>query len=80
MKRFALALLGSVLTAVYWWIVFTTVYADALFAGDANPASQPLPDQEVLIRNAAVIVVGVLVYVGFMLLWRRITTRSANAG
>lgn len=79
MKRFAVAILGSVLTAAYWWVVFTIVYANALFAGDADPASQPRPDREVVIGNVAVIVVGVLVYAVLMPVWRRVTTSGRSS-
>lgn len=78
MKRILVALLGSVLTAAYWWIAFMTVYADTLFAGDANPAAQPAPDGEVIWRSAAIIVAAILIYTALAMLWQRATVRFAG--
>lgn len=75
MRQFAIAMFGSLLTALYWWIVFTIVYASVLFAGDRNPARPPLPDGEVLLRSGATIVVGVMIYAVLSVLWQRMTAR-----
>ena len=48
MRQVATAILGSVLTAIYWWIVFMMVYADALYAGDRDPTAQPVSEREAL--------------------------------
>lgn len=74
MRAATLAILGSLLTAAYWWVVFMAVYADGLFGGDGDPARQPAPDGEVLVRNGSIIVVALLIYAGLSLLWRRVTT------
>ena len=79
MARFVIAAVGSLLTAVYWWAIFAIVYADALFAGDRNPMSQPAPDHAVLTRNGLVLLAGVVGYALLMLLWRRLTTRNGRA-
>lgn len=73
MRPLASALVASLLTGVYWWIVFTIVYADALFAGDRNPQAQPVPDREVIVRNAVIVLAAIVVYTGLVLLWRRLT-------
>ena len=59
--------------------MFTIVYADALFAGDADPASQPSSDGEVLIRNVAMIVMGVLIYAILMPVWRGLTMKRRTS-
>ena len=76
MSRVFVALVGSVLTAVYWWLVFVFIYAPALFAGDQSPAARPPPEQEVLLRNGAAIVAGIVIYAVLSLLWRRWTSKG----
>ena len=75
MKQFATAIFGSLLTALYWWIVFTMVYANALFSGDRDPSIQPPPDGEVLARSGVTIVIGILVYAVLTIVWRRLIAR-----
>ncbi|HEU0045188.1 hypothetical protein [Sphingomonas sp.] len=75
MKRSIVALAGSVLTAIYWWVAFAVVYADALFRGDRNPASPPAPDSATIGTNLAVIVIAILLYAALSLAWRRLTAR-----
>ncbi|SFR79272.1 hypothetical protein [Sphingomonas jatrophae] len=75
MKNFALGLVASLLSAAYWWIVFTIVYAHALFAGDRNPAAPPPADADVMTRSVTTIVIGVLLYAVLAMLWQRMTVR-----
>jgi hypothetical protein len=75
MRQIAFSLVASFLTAAYWWIVFTLVYADVLFAGERNPALPLPPERDVLVHNVATIVTGVLLYAISTLLWHRATIR-----
>jgi hypothetical protein len=79
MRQITLAIFVSVLTAVYWWIVFTIVYANVLFVGDRNPALQPAPDKEILTRAVVAIVVGVILYALLIVIWQRVTRTGRRA-
>ena len=76
--RLLVAIVQSILGAVYWWIVFTTVYADALFAGDRDPAQPPLADRAVLTRSGIIIVAAVAAYALLIVAFERLT-RSVGA-
>ena len=79
MRQLAVAIVGRMLTAVYWWIVFTIVYASVLFGGDRNLALQPVSDHEALIKAGVTIAVGVLVYAVLMVLWQRVKKKLKRA-
>jgi cell division protein FtsX len=72
MKHISFGLVASLLSAIYWWIIFTLVYADVLFASDRNPALPPIPDKDVLIHNITIIIIGVLIYTVAAVLWHRL--------
>lgn len=80
MKRIVTALLISLVTALYWWIVFAIVYANVLFAGDRDPASQGPSDAETMTNTAVGLTVGVLLYAVLLLLYGKITNRSRPNG
>ena len=73
-----MALALSLLSAAYWWIVFTIVYANVLFAGDRNPSGQPLPDHQVLARSGGTIFLGVLIYAALIIVRHRMAKSSST--
>ena len=73
MKRFALAVLGAVLSAGYWWGVVT--FADGVGGGDPGPAAPPRSEAAQNAVTLSIFVVAVLVYAALSLLWRRIEAR-----
>ena len=75
MKSVVFGLVASLLSAIYWWIVFTLVYADALFAGDRKPGSSPPSDQDVLIHSVSTIATGVVLYAVLATIWHRMAIR-----
>jgi hypothetical protein len=76
MSRFLIAFAGSVLTAIYWWIAFTIVYASVLFSGDRNPAAAaPASDSATIGTNLAVIGIALLLYAALSVAWRKLTAR-----
>lgn len=69
MKRILVALLESMLTAIYWWMVAT--FSFGLFGGSRNPTAPP-PDQgEVLLQTAATVIVAIILYAMLSLLWQK---------
>lgn len=79
MKAVVVALVGSVLSGIYWWAVFAIVYAGALFAGDRDPTSAPAADSATITTNLLTIGTAILLYAGLLLAWRRLTGRMGPA-
>ena len=73
MRNFALALVGAVVSIVYWGLVMTIAYG--LVAGDPGPVVPRVP---VVTQNAttiAVVVAALIVHALGTVLWRRIEAR-----
>jgi hypothetical protein len=75
MKPVILTLIGSVLSAAYWWIAFITVYADALFAGERGPSWTPPADSQAIGHSITVIVIAVVIYALLITAWSTLKRR-----
>ena len=69
MKRIAVALIESGLTAIYWWLVATLSFG--LFGGSRNPLAPP-GRGEVLVQTAATVIIAIVVYAMLSLLWQKL--------
>jgi hypothetical protein len=79
MKTAIFTVIGSLFTAVYWWIVFITVYADAIFAGDRGPSWTPPSDSDAIFLDIMVIVIAVVFYAVLMATWSWMKRRFFRA-
>lgn len=70
MKRIAVALIESGLTAIYWWLVATLSFG--LFGGSRNPLASPPGRGEVLVQTAATVIIAIVVYAMLSLLWQKL--------
>ncbi len=70
MKRIAVALIESGLTAIYWWLVATLSFG--LFGGSRNPLAPPPGRGEVLVQTAATVIIAIVVYAMLSLLWQKL--------
>ena len=73
MKTFLFALVQSILTAVYWWIVTTISFG--LFGGSRNPALPPVPESTLMLQTYGTIVVAIVVYALLLMGWWRVAKR-----
>ncbi|PTQ65198.1 hypothetical protein C8J45_10145 [Sphingomonas sp. PP-CE-3G-477] len=79
MKTVILTLVGSILSAAYWWIAFITVYANALFAGERGPAWTPPADSQAISHSITVIVIAVVIYAFLIAAWSTLKRRLFRA-
>ena len=70
MKIFLFALVQSVLTALYWWIVTTVSFG--LFSGSRNPSLPPVSENMLLAQTYGTIIVAIVVYALLLMGWWRI--------
>lgn len=70
MKRIAVALIESGLTAIYWWLVATLSFG--LFGGSRNPLAPPPGRGEVLVQTATTVIIAIVVYAMLSLLWQKL--------
>lgn len=70
MKRIAIALIESGLTAIYWWLVATLSFG--LFGGSRNPLAPPPGRGEILVQTAATVIIAIVVYAMLSLLWQKL--------
>jgi len=73
MKTFLFALVQSVLTAIYWWIV--TIVSFGLFGGSRNPALPPVSEDMLLAQTYGTIIVAIVGYALLLTGWWRIARR-----
>lgn len=70
MKRIAVALIESGLTAIYWWLVATLSFG--LFGGSRNPLAPPPGRGEILVQTGATVIIAIVVYAMLSLLWQKL--------
>ena len=73
MKAFLIALTGSILTVIYWWIVTTVSFG--LFSGDRNPRLPPPSETAIEIQTWVTMVVAIVLYALLSMVWSRIVRR-----
>lgn len=75
MKKMVFGLAASVLCAAYWWIVFTILYSDVMFAADRSPDAQPIAASEANMHSLVIIMLGIAIFTVLSVLWDRVTIR-----
>ncbi|GAM00177.1 hypothetical protein [Sphingomonas parapaucimobilis] len=70
MKTFLIALVESVLTAGYWWLVVTISFG--LFGGSRDPASPPPGEGIIVVQTIGTIVIAIVAYALLSIGWRKL--------
>lgn len=71
MRQFAVALIGAVFSAAYWWLVVTVNYG--LFGGDVRPGVAVPSEATTVTQNAVTLIVAVPIYALLSIGWARLT-------